>query len=421
MEFSEILSLINYGFVLFFGIVVSLCFADINFRNHKIEYVVIISGFVLAQALFYIICGEKALHKFYPLLIHIPLIMILYFIFKQNIYVSFIAVISAYLLCTPRKWFGTAVSYFFNYSTMVADIVSVIVTIPFLAVIIKYISPYMVKLKYESRTILTLFLVLPFAYYVLEYAFTVYTDLLYTGGAVALEFMDSFIVILYIIFSLLTVEILSRKAKAERENVILSVAASHAQKELTRIYNAEKQTAIYRHDLRHHMNFIRGCIDEERYEDAKEYINKICNQAESYKVVKYCKNEAVNIILSYYIERAKEQNTEIAVNVTAEDFSRFQITDLCSLISNALENAVNACEKIENGYINIKIYEKNKRLCINIANSCYENIDFENDIPISKNAGHRIGVKSMASVVEKYGGVYGFFADGKEFRFQASM
>ena len=46
---------------------------------------------------------------------------------------------------------------------------------------------------------------------------------------------------------------------------------------------------------------------------------------------------------------------------------------------------------------------------------------FENDIPISKNAGHRIGVKSMASVVEKYGGVYGFFADGKEFRFQASM
>ena len=279
----------------------------------------------------------------------------------------------------------------------------------------------LVKLKYESRTILTLFLVLPFAYYVLEYAFTVYTDLLYTGGAVALEFMDSFIVIVYIIFSLLTVEILSRKAKAERENVILSVAASQAQKELTRIYNAEKQTAIYRHDLRHHMNFIRGCIDEERYEDAKEYINKICNQAESYKVVKYCKNEAVNIILSYYVERAKEQNTEIAVNVTAEDFSRFQITDLCSLISNALENAVNACEKIENGYINIKIYEKNKRLCINIANSCYENIDFENDIPISKNAGHRIGVKSMASVVEKYGGVYGFFADGKEFRFQASM
>ena len=35
MEFSEVLSLVNYGFVLFFGIVVSLCFAGINFKNHK--------------------------------------------------------------------------------------------------------------------------------------------------------------------------------------------------------------------------------------------------------------------------------------------------------------------------------------------------------------------------------------------------
>ena len=371
--------------------------------------------------MFYVFFGEAVLYRAYPLLIHIPLIIILYFIFKQNIYVSVISVISAYLLCTPRKWFGTAASYFFNCSPVAAYVAAIAVTIPFLIIVVKYISPYMVRLKYESRAVLAVFLILPLAYYVLEYAFTVYTDLLYTGGAVILEFVDSFIVLLYVVFSLLTVEILRQKGKAERENLMLSVAAAQAQKELARIYTAEKQTAIYLYDLRHHMNFIRVCIDEERYEDAKEYINKICNQAESYKVVKYCKNEAVNIILSYYVERVKEQNTEIAVNVTAEDFSRFQITDLCSLISNALENAVHDCEKTENGYIKVKIYEKNKKLCINIANSLCENIVFENHMPVAKNAGHGIGVKSMASVVEKYGGVYGFFADGNEFRFQVSM
>lgn len=368
--------------------------------------------------MFYVFFGEAVLYRAYPLLIHIPLIIILYFIFKQNIYVSVISVISAYLLCTPRKWFGTAASYFFNCSPVAAYVAAIAVTIPFLIIVVKYISPYMVRLKYESRAVLAVFLILPLAYYVLEYAFTVYTDLLYTGGAVILEFVDSFIVLLYVVFSLLTVEILRQKGKAERENLMLSVAAAQAQKELARIYTAEKQTAIYRHDLRHHMNFIRSCIDEERYEDAKEYINKICNQAESYKVVKYCKNEAVNIILSYYVERVKEQNTEIAVNVTAEDFSRFQPTDLCSFISNALENAVHGCEKTENGYIKVKIYEKNKKLCINIANSLCENIVFENHMPVAKNAGHGIGVKSMASVVEKYGGVYGFLPTETSFVFR---
>ena len=230
--------------------------------------------------MFYVFFGEAVLYRAYPLLIHIPLIIILYFIFKQNIYVSVISVISAYLLCTPRKWFGTAASYFFNCSPVAAYVAAIAVTIPFLIIVVKYISPYMVRLKYESRAVLAVFLILPLAYYVLEYAFTVYTDLLYTGGAVILEFVDSFIVLLYVVFSLLTVEILRQKGKAERENLMLSVAAAQAQKELARIYTAEKQTAIYLYDLRHHMNFIRGCIDEERYEDAKEYINKICNQAE---------------------------------------------------------------------------------------------------------------------------------------------
>ena len=40
---------------------------------------------------------------------------------------------------------------------------------------------------------------------------------------------------------------------------------------------------------------------------------------------------------------------------------------------------------------------------------------------VSSVSGHGIGVKSMVSVVDRYQGVYGFFAEDGEFRFQASM
>ena len=53
---------------------------------------------------------------------------------------------------------------------------------------IRFVSPYIIRLKYESRTTLLLFFLLPLVYYVLEYTFTVYTDLLYTGGAVAVSY-----------------------------------------------------------------------------------------------------------------------------------------------------------------------------------------------------------------------------------------
>ena len=135
-------------------------------------------------------------YKSYPFIIHIPLILVIRYVCHKNIYISTIAVLSAYLMCTPRKWFGTVAAYIFKDIPMISDIVTIIITIPLLFIVIKYISPYIIRLENESKTIIFIFFFLPLTYYISEYAFTVYTDLLYRGEAIVIEFMDSFIVIL---------------------------------------------------------------------------------------------------------------------------------------------------------------------------------------------------------------------------------
>ena len=167
--------------------------------------------FALFQALFYVLLGENVLFKCYPVLIHIPLILIIRYICHQNIYISFIAVMSAYLMCTPRKWFGTLAKYIFPEIPVISDVVTIVITIPLLIVVIKYISPYIIKLKEESKNIISMFFLLPLTYYILEYALTVYTNLLYTGKAVIIEFMDSFIVVLYFFLSIVTLSMSKKK------------------------------------------------------------------------------------------------------------------------------------------------------------------------------------------------------------------
>lgn len=181
-ELSSVFSLVNYAFVLFFGIVAALYFADIGFCDHKRVYVLTLFFFGIAQLLFYLIMGESVLYKCYPFLIHLPLILLIFLRFHRNLSISAISVLSAYLLCTPRKWFGTFVAFFFDRNPVVSYIASIIITIPLLVLVIRFVSPYIIRLKYESRTTLLLFFLLPLVYYVLEYTFTVYTDLLYTGG-----------------------------------------------------------------------------------------------------------------------------------------------------------------------------------------------------------------------------------------------
>ncbi len=424
MSISDFLDFANYGAVLFFGIVLSFYLADIPFSGHKKAYVLTLSGFFSAQAIFYILTNSNMLYRSYPFLIHIPLVIILRFCFKKNIHISAIAVLSAYLMCTPRKWIGTLVSSFFDYDATISSITTIIVTIPLLFLIIKYISPYVVRLKYESSSILWMFLLLPLVYYILEYSFTVYTDLLYTGGPVIIDFFDSFIVLLYIVLSCLILELSNQRNRAEGENLLLSVTASQAQKEISQLYRAQQQTAVYRHDLRHHMNFLQSCINEKRFDEALAYMDSICEDLESHRIIRYCSDETLNLILSSYVEKAKAEHITTVISISTSDFSRFQSADLCSLFANAIENAIKACARVPepaDRCIDLRVYEKSSRLCINMSNSCAGEPTFENGVPVSHEKGHGIGVKSMISIVDKYGGVYGFFYDDGEFRFQASM
>lgn len=424
MSYLTALEFANYGFVLFFGVVASLYLADIPFRGNERFYVLSLLGFGTAQYLAYLLLGEAVLYKCYPLIIHLPLILVIHFISHKNIYISVIAVLSAYLLCTPRKWFGTLLSLFAGYDPVVADIAEVLITLPLLFITIKFISPYIIRLKYESKTTLLLFFLLPLSYYVLQYTFTVYTDLLHTAGAAVVEAIDSFTVLLYFVFSMLSLKLSSQKNKAEHTNMLLHAAAAQAQKEIAQLSCSERQAAIYRHDLRHHLNFVRSCIASGKLTEATAYIDEICDGIESSRLIRYCENETVNLILSSYAQRAATEQIPMQIKVTAADFTRFQIMDLCSLLANGLENAIHACMEMENKdlrFIQLSLYEKNHRLCINLANSYQKAPTFVNRIPVTRAKNHGVGTQSMISVVEKYKGVYGFSASNGTFHFQASM
>lgn len=154
---SAMLNLVNYVFVLIFGIVVSFYFADITWEDNKKIIISTLVAFALLQAVCYVLLGERILYKSYPFIIHIPLILVIRYVCHKNIYISTIAVLSAYLMCTPRKWFGTVAAYIIKDIPMISDIVTIIITIPLLFIVIKYISPYIIKLENESKTILSLY------------------------------------------------------------------------------------------------------------------------------------------------------------------------------------------------------------------------------------------------------------------------
>lgn len=114
---------------------------------------------------------------------------------------------------------------------------------------------------------------------------------------------------------------------------------------------------------------------------------------------------------------------QLSIEAKLPDTLTFSDTELCSLISNALENAVHACENIEdvsNRYIKLRMYSKNNKLCIDIRNTYHSSPNFYQGLPVSKHEGHGLGTKAMVHIVEKHGGVFQFLVKDEWFIFQAS-
>ena len=139
----------------------------------------------------------------------------------------------------------------------------------------------------------------------------------------------------------------------------------------------------------------------------------------------YCENEAANLIFSSFAGRSESCGVPLNIQAHIPQLISVAETDLCVLLSNALENALRACRrmKAENGpvYIEVTAREKNGHLFLQFVNPCPEGIQFENGLPVTNAEGHGIGVRSICAIVEKYKGLSDFSVQEGRFILRVSL
>jgi hypothetical protein len=287
----------------------------------------------------------------------------------------------------------------------------------------KYIADSVHQLMERSTRSCLLFGAVPLLYYIFDYATTVYTDLLYTGARGAVQFTPSVICTFYLVFVLQYYTESHKQEVAQRERDIFASQLQQAQIELDTMRQMHKGTAIYRHDMRHHLSLIGGFAADGDLQKINEYLAITVADIEALTPVRYCENETVNLILSSFSARAKKKHVDLHADVKLPVELCVNDTELCSLLSNALENAINAAAQIENEKLR-KVYIhaviNGSKLVISTENAYDGKIAMEGELPKSNTieAGHGFGIKSMISIVERHGGLYSIETEGGVFILQ---
>lgn len=162
-----------------------------------------------------------------------------------------------------------------------------------------------------------------------------------------------------------------------------------------------------RHDLRHQLAVIKGFIDDGTIDKASEYLNILNAQIPS-EPKTFCDNMAVNAIVGYYELIAKESDINIDIQICVnEHYDKINDSNMCVIFGNILENAIEACNRMNDGekFIKLKNLTHNGMLIITQDNSFDGKANQISDkFMSSKRADFGIGLGSVTSIAQKHGG-----------------
>jgi hypothetical protein len=178
------------------------------------------------------------------------------------------------------------------------------------------------------------------------------------------------------------------------------------QKEITEIENRRW------HDLRHSMQELIDLIEAGKVDTALAYMREQ-RGVEHVTKTNYCLHPAVNSILCLWAERSRRAKIELEICTDIPDKLEIDPMELSTLFANALENSYEGCMRLEEGaskFIKVTARYNGKHLAVGFSNSSLNNIEFENDTPVSAKSGGGIGTRSMIYTIQRFHGTI-FFAE----------
>ena len=200
------------------------------------------------------------------------------------------------------------------------------------------------------------------------------------------------------------------RADAELQRSMLEAELKQAEVEMEGLRSVETQVAVYQHDMRHHLTAIDGFLNAEQPQQAKEYIQKVQADVASITPRHFCENELVNLLCSSFTDKAARMGARFTVEAKLPKELSISDTELCSILSNGLENALHAIATLEGPLKWVELYcgVRLNKLLIEIKNPYAGEIAMRDGLPVSGREGHGYGCRSIQSIAAQNGGLCTF-------------
>lgn len=191
-----------------------------------------------------------------------------------------------------------------------------------------------------------------------------------------------------------------RLRRTRRENRQLRQIVEHNSEEMDRQWETMRSL---RHDLRHYLCMMGGNEAAVKAEHMEQPISDV---------------QLIPSLLAYYRKQAEELGAQVDICLEMRQIPTAMLPDLCLLLSNLLENAVEALQRENGGCLRVRSISTLGYLTIVEGNTCHTCLRPVGSFYLSAKAENRVGVGlgTVRRIAQQYGGNAAFSTDGSEFR-----
>lgn len=241
-----------------------------------------------------------------------------------------------------------------------------------------------------------------------ERIFSTIIILLYLGILFLGVYYDGFIAggIAALIFILLEY-LLQRIMKREEDKTIIYQNKLMKQ-QMDEIENIYMTMRGWRHDYHNHLQSLKGYLSLNKVDQMKDYLNELETDLDSIDTLYHSGNLQLDSILNAKLAIAEKGQIRIHCDASIPPQLHVSDLDLCVILGNLLDNAIESCRKIKNPderFIRVYIGILKKQLYISITNATSETVKQRTDHYFTTKRGdHGHGLKRVDQVVKKYDG-----------------
>ena len=212
---------------------------------------------------------------------------------------------------------------------------------------------------------------------------------------------------------------LSETHKREEKLILENKRVEYNQKYAQAVKEQYEQTRRLRHDMKQYCTALDGLIADKKYSEARQLISENYEHISHTEVVIDVGNDFINALLNAKLTSAKSLGIDVICSVE-KNLLGIESADLCSLIGNLLDNAIEAAQACEpeKRSIELNISASGGHLNIVVRNSIRNSVIKDNPRLSTTKANpseHGFGIKTIKFIVKKYGGTVDFYEEDLTF------